>query len=351
MNQPLQRRKIAVFRALLLGDMLCAIPSLRALRYANPTSEITLIGLPWAKEFVARFNQYIDRFISFPGYPGLPEQQYSPQEILTFIQHMQTESFDLVMQLHGNGSIINPLLYLFHAKQVAGFYRDEDYCPDPNYFCEYNENLSEIERLLELTKFLGIPDQGTNLEFPIFEREKKAFTLLPQFQQIKNKPYICIHPGARDPKRRWNPLYFAYIADQLAKKGFYIVFTGTQEELSIIKHITSLMTFPAINLAGQTTLGQIALTLENSQVLIANCTGISHIADALNVPSVIIYLSSDPKRWAPLNTTLHRQILPRQANNPSIVLQHTLDFLFTTATVNAKSSFAQLHKQKGEQYV
>ena len=72
-------QKIAVLRALQLGDLLCAIPAIRALRHAYPHTEITLLGLPWAKSLVERFPNYFNRFILFPGYPGLPEQTYDAQ--------------------------------------------------------------------------------------------------------------------------------------------------------------------------------------------------------------------------------------------------------------------------------
>ncbi|HET9643746.1 MAG TPA: hypothetical protein VFP68_10420, partial [Burkholderiaceae bacterium] len=65
--------RIGVFRALVLGDMLCALPALKALRAAHPEAQLTLIGLPWAAELVARLP-FIDRFIPFPDFPGLPEQ-------------------------------------------------------------------------------------------------------------------------------------------------------------------------------------------------------------------------------------------------------------------------------------
>ncbi|HSU51926.1 MAG TPA: hypothetical protein VLJ41_15075, partial [Segetibacter sp.] len=67
-------KKIVVFRALQIGDMLCSIPAIRALKEAYPDAEITLVGLPWAKMLIERFPQYFHSLITFPGYPGFPEQ-------------------------------------------------------------------------------------------------------------------------------------------------------------------------------------------------------------------------------------------------------------------------------------
>lgn len=159
-------KQIVIFRALQLGDMLNAVPAFRALRKAYPDARITLVGLPWSTEFVERFHHYLDDFIIFPGFPGLPEQAPNVTQLPSFLRWMQAMEIDLAIQMQGSGKITNSVVSLWGAKQLAGFYLPGNYCPDPGSFLEYPENETEIWRHLRLMEFLGIPLQGDELEFP-----------------------------------------------------------------------------------------------------------------------------------------------------------------------------------------
>jgi len=298
-------KKIAVFRALQLGDMVCVIPAIRALRHQYPNAKITLLGLPWAKDFVARFKDYFDRFIPFPGYPGLPEQHFDEEAFDEFIKLMHKENFDLLLQMQGNGTIVNPLMFTFGAKYIAGFYNEKSFVDSP-FFMPYPNHGSEIRRHLLLMQHLQIPDQGDHLEFPLSKQDQKDFDelLLPVFP----KNYIIIHPGSRGRYRQWPPKFFALIADYCIEQGFTIVITGTKEESDITSELIKCMHHIPIDLTGKTSLGAMAILIKAAFAIICNCTGVSHVADAFDTPSVVISMDGEPQRWAPLNRKLHRVI-------------------------------------------
>src|SRR5690242_16916015 len=199
-------RRLAVFRALQVGDMLCAVPALRALRAAYPDSEITLIGLPWARAFAARFDRYLDGFLEFPGFPGLPEQPVRTRHIPFFLRDAQRRAFDLVLQMHGSGRLTNPILALLGATHYAGFRDGNGYCPDdPSHFLPWPSGGHEIHRLLQLTAYLGFPSRGEHLEFPIRDADREELHELPATRALVRGEYVCIHPGARHPAKRWAP--------------------------------------------------------------------------------------------------------------------------------------------------
>jgi ADP-heptose:LPS heptosyltransferase len=294
---------------------------------------VTLVGLPWAAAFVRRFHAYLDDFIVFPGFPGLPERTPDIAHFPIFLTTIQKRNFDLAIQMHGSGSIVNPLIGLWGAKKSAGFYTPGQYRPDESLFMEYPEYGPEIWRHLRLMEFLGIPLQGDELEFPIFEQDRLAFRQIQDHFHIQ-KNYICIHPGARAAERRWPAAYFAAMADRLASFGYQIVLTGTREESDLTAAVAKNMKTPAIDLAGKTGLGTLAVLVSYAHLLISNDTGISHIASAIKTPSVVLFSTSDPKRWAPQNGQLHK------------IVQWTIDLTPTEILSQVES-----HLQETQAYV
>jgi ADP-heptose:LPS heptosyltransferase len=303
---PADIKKIAVFRALQLGDMLCAIPAIKALRHAYPNAEITLIGLPWAKSFTERFSQYFNNFISFAGYPGLPEHPFDAAAFTQFLITVQQEKFDLAVQMQGNGSIVNPMMELFGARYYAGFSTEGHYAPDNDLYLPYPDYGHEIERHLRLMEHLGIPSQGTDLEFPLLNEDHQKLNALSL--DIEPHHYVCVHPGSRGSWRQWPVEYFAALADYCVQQGFKVVLTGTKEESEIIRDVISHMRFDAINTAGLTSIGAVALLIKNSAMLISNCTGVSHIAAAFKTTSIVLSMDGEPERWGPMDKHTHRTI-------------------------------------------
>ncbi|WP_298741255.1 glycosyltransferase family 9 protein [uncultured Chitinophaga sp.] len=315
--------KIAILRALQLGDMLCMIPAVRAIKKAYPQAEITLLGLPGKENFVQRFNHYFSRLLPFPGWPGLPEQEADPAGIARFLLDAQQEQFDLVLQMQGSGAHTNDCCFLLNGRITAGLRAAGVWAPNETLFPLMTESEHEILRLLKIVHALDIPIDGTALEFPIHAEEYAGAGMIMELLNLQAGNYICLHPGARDPRRRWSAAHFAAVGDALAAMGHTIVVTGAAEEAALTQAVTAQMQYPAIDLvaqAGQTTIGEMAALIQSSQLLLSNDTGVSHIAAALCIPSVIIFSDySDPGRWAPLNDQLHTVVTAAQANNLAYV--------------------------------
>jgi ADP-heptose:LPS heptosyltransferase len=298
-------RSIAVFRALQLGDLLCVVPALRALRAAAPHAKITLIGLPWAASFVKRFGKYVDDFLVFPGFPGLPETTPDIAKIPDFFAAAQQREFDLAIQLHGSGTLTNPMTVALGARRNAGFHVPGQYCPDSRHFATWSETEHEVLRYLRLMTFLGIKPQGDALEFPLDDADYQAL----QSAKIVLPPpasYACIHPGARLPSRRWLPQRFAQVADGLVARGLQVVITGSEQEREITQAVIQSMHAPAIDMTARTDLGALAALVAHARLVVSNDTGLSHIAAGVATPSVIICSGADPGRWAPLDRRRHR---------------------------------------------
>ncbi|HEX3637597.1 MAG TPA: glycosyltransferase family 9 protein [Paraburkholderia sp.] len=308
-------RRIVIFRALQLGDMLCAVPALRALRQAAPQAHIALIGLPWAQAFVERYADLVDELIVFPGAVGFPEQHESNAGLPAFFSQMRARRFDLAIQLHGSGGIANDLLFALGARANAGFVQPDE-AARPDVFIGWPDGSPESERYLALMNALGAPVVDRQLWFPLGTRDGDEYAALVAEHGIEAQRLVLIHPGAQLPSRRWPAGRFADVANRLAADGWQIAITGTAAEAPLTGAVLGAMTAPALPLAGATSLGGLAALVAHARLVVCNDTGVSHIADATATASVVIASGSDTRRWAPLDHARHRVLADYPACRP-----------------------------------
>ncbi len=297
--------RIAVVRALQLGDLLVAVPALRALRARFPHAEVTLIGLPWAASFAQRFARYVDRFFEFPGWPGIIEAPYDAARTRQFLKEQQAYGYDLVIQLHGSGGASNPFALALGGRMTAGYVQGA--APDElTYAVPYPDDQREVMRALGLVRLLGCATDDTRLEFPLSAADHTEARALLAPLAGQGAPLIGIHAGARASARRWPAESFAAVADALARDhGAQIVLTGAPDEAEIVAAVAQTMRTPALDLAGKTSLGGLAALLTRLDLFIGNDTGTAHVAQAVGGPSVTIFGPADPQRWAPLDAERH----------------------------------------------
>lgn len=307
-------RRIAVFRALYLGDMLLAVPALRSLRRRYPTAEITLIGLPWAASFAERFDHLIDRFLPFPGFPGIDEVPYDEQRTAAFVSGQHDDRYDIVIQMHGSGSTSNPFAVALGGTLTIGYFAG-DLPAGLDRSIRYPDLAHEIDRNLWLAELAGGSAADRSLEFPVADADRREADAL--IRPPVRRPLVVVHPGSKLPTRRWMPERFAAVADAVIERfGADVVVTGTAGETEVADTVVASMRHRGVSLAGRTTLGSLAAIVERSSLFITNDTGTAHLADALRTPSIVLFGPGDVRRWGPLDRERHRVIQVPTACSP-----------------------------------
>lgn len=298
-------QRIAVFRALNLGDLLCSMPAFEALRAAFPKSRIVLIGLASAAPLVDRFSHCIDELLVFPGDRALPEQPVRPGEQAVFRRRVAAERFDLILQMHGSGLHTNRLVQALPARQWAGFV-PELRMEEHGRLMHWPDSLPEARRYLRLLDWLGFPVHAdARPAFPLRAEDFAEADAVSRAHGLVPDETVFLHPGSRLSSRRWPLERFAAVAAALADGGWKIAVTGSPAERQLGANLCVAIGGAAFNLCGMTSLGGLAALLCRGRLLICNDTGVSHVAAGVGARSVVIASGSDVRRWTPGDASRH----------------------------------------------
>jgi heptosyltransferase-2 len=264
------RDRYLVVSTTALGDTLWATPAIESLRLSFPDAYIAVLTSSIGEQAL-RYNPWTDRI-----------------HLLKSPFHLYRElgEYSDCIILHASQRFILPFCATLGARRIVGTSGINKGLDNLLTHPLDNSLNHQIIRRLELIEQVGAKRHTDQL----------SFFLQPEERIPKPDPFIVLHPGSKDPFRRWPAHHFVTIGRALQAQGYQIFVNGTETDLthSIASQIPGAQTR---NLS----LRAFAALLSHASLLIANDTGPIHLASALKVPLIGLYTPSDPKLFGPLN--------------------------------------------------
>jgi len=305
-------KRILIVRTDRIGDVLLSTPVIKTLRYHYPDAYIAMMVSPYSKDAVEG-NPYLDKVIIYDK----DGKHKSWWRSLKFARNLKKKRFDLAIILHPTNRVHLVTFFAGIPKRIGydlklGFLLTDRI----RHTKQYGEK-HELDYNLDLVRYLGIEPEDKNLFMPIRPESERWVEELFRQEGIKEKDkLLAIHPGASCPSKVWPNDRFAQVADRLIEKySFKVLIVSGPKDLSLAQSVIRNMQHSAINLAGKTSVSQLASILKRSRLFISNDSGPVHVASAVGAPVVSIFgrnqAGLSPKRWGPVGKNdliLHKEV-------------------------------------------
>ncbi|MFA5410561.1 MAG: lipopolysaccharide heptosyltransferase II [Candidatus Omnitrophota bacterium] len=305
-------KRILVIRTDRIGDVLLSTPVIKVLRDEYPYAYLAMMVSPYAKDIVDG-NPYLDDVIIYDK----EGKQRSWAGSLKFAARLKKKKFDLAVILHPTNRA-HLVAFLAGIPRRIGYDRKLGFLlTDRIKHSKQTGEKHELEYSLDLLRYLGIEPQEKKPLMPIKpESEAWVEQLLEKEGIARADKLLAVHPGASCPSKIWPKERFAQVADRLIEKyAFKVLVIAGPKDIKLAQDMQKNMHHYAVNLAGKTSVSQLASVLKRCALFISNDSGPVHIASAVGTPVISIFGRNQqglsPKRWGPLggkDRFLHKEV-------------------------------------------
>lgn len=298
---PAKIENIALWQFGGIGDMVLATPIIRALAQAYPEAKITLIcSHPQYAGFMCRFDNVaaIKGFDIYALDARTLWHKSARKSFPAMRRFLHGQGFDLIVNLHVPALIdwwaVELLLIAgSRARYCIGF--------QPPWLCsswpydaavEAKRPLREhyVRLYAKLLAAAGLPAERHTL-FPLTDADRaSARQLLKAHGADSDRPFACVHVGGRRlayENKLWSAASFATLLRMLSEQNVPTVLVGTSADLALADAVCD-QAGGGCNLAGRTSMGELAAVIERAGVFIGHDSGPFHIAVAVGTPAVAI---------------------------------------------------------------
>jgi heptosyltransferase-2 len=285
-----------------LGDIIMAIPAIRALKQIFPEYEI------WGyarKEYVNILKRVdvINDLVAF-------QKKSVFYEIKTYVPIIKKLQFEKAFILP-NSWISALIPFLAKVPERYGY----NIRGRRLFFTEAIPLSKKIKEMHQVYYYLGILTglfNGNFDEKPYLKVTEKEVAYFKEKNNISDVNLCCFVPGAAyGPAKCWFADRYIQLGKILIQKGFHIVLVGSKDDRERCELIEKAINTQVTNLAGKTSIDELPVVMKSCKFTISNDSGPMHVSAAVGTPVIGIFGSTNPKTTYPFgykDYILHREI-------------------------------------------
>lgn len=283
--------KIVVVRTDRLGDMVLTLPMLSAIKKVAPKCELSLIARKYVKPLLYGQN-FIDRVFFLEQYKDDIQEIYKSQkfDVAFFPRPKFQEVFPAYREEipHRIGTSYRWYSLLFTHR-----------IKEHRKTAEYNEAEYNI-RMVNSFFCTNFPLDYVPI-YPEPNALKKVKELLETLNLSPNN-FVVLHPGSGGSSITWQIEKFVELSILLEKMNLAVVITGGKNEIQLAKFFQNASP-SVVNFVGRLNLYETIALISMARGLVANSTGILHIASVMDIPTIGLFPNTphlSSRRWGPI---------------------------------------------------
>jgi ADP-heptose:LPS heptosyltransferase len=311
-----------------LGDMLCAIPALRALRESFPAARIRFVLGPLHHD-IMNGCPFIDEIVNYDKVFFFER----PHRFFSFGKRIRTPRPDIAIVISTVSSSFtsNAMAWISGARIRIGPENIDGRTNGSGRFFTHRISLDwssrpryhQIERNLDTVRYLGADTKDFSLDIGLSKTEKQQARKFIAQHRGSAVRVIGFHPGAGKVPNRWNAESFATVANMLGKKfKAHVMITAGPMDDEPVKMMQKNLSVNHTVISGKT-IREVAALLDQMNLYITNDTGTMHVAATTRTRILSLFGPTNPYEWAPLGEQ-HRFLKGREGEINSISVERVI---------------------------
>lgn len=318
-DRPLSVRRILIIQLGDIGDIVWSFPAIRAVRNSYPEAEVSILLREGNGSLIGAQTLPIETFEVRKGRESSYDSFVQPFRL---VMSLLRKRFDLVFDFRTDerGGY---MAYLTRAPIRAARYYSSVRGLRNHLFTHLVDSPAELlgigaaDQSLYILKAFGITTDDPVPKLHLSEEavrrgreiiDSMGLAVFREGSDIKRlnngdasyKTWVTLNPFSRWSYKEWGIEKWMQVINWLYEEfGMVSVVVGSPDERRKAETIAEACGGKVFNLAGKTTLGELAGVLSFSRLHIGVDSAAPHIAAAVGAPTVTIYGPSDWRYWAP----------------------------------------------------